>query len=222
MGQALSRDLQALDDFLLDTGWDDGALLLSGLDGLLAGVAVCSGSTIPPSEWLPMVWGGEAPAFDDEEEAELIVGLILKHYDDVVGRLDRRRYEPIYDIDSDGSPLWETWMDGFDRAVVLRPDAWGGFDRAGDAEVRGAWLVLARLNELAAAPVKDRHLVEGDEALLENAPDLIPRSVQILYRAGAARGRGGGREPSGSRKVGRNDPCPCGSGRKYKHCCLGR
>jgi preprotein translocase subunit SecA len=20
-------------------------------------------------------------------------------------------------------------------------------------------------------------------------------------------------------KVGRNDPCPCGSGRKYKHCC---
>lgn len=26
------------------------------------------------------------------------------------------------------------------------------------------------------------------------------------------------REP----KVGRNDPCPCGSGHKYKHCCLGR
>lgn len=22
-----------------------------------------------------------------------------------------------------------------------------------------------------------------------------------------------------SKKVGRNDPCPCGSGKKYKHCC---
>ncbi|MEK7214061.1 MAG: SEC-C metal-binding domain-containing protein, partial [Chloroflexota bacterium] len=22
--------------------------------------------------------------------------------------------------------------------------------------------------------------------------------------------------------VGRNEPCPCGSGRKYKHCCLVR
>ena len=22
------------------------------------------------------------------------------------------------------------------------------------------------------------------------------------------------------KKVGRNDPCPCGSGKKYKHCCL--
>ncbi|MDY0130910.1 MAG: SEC-C metal-binding domain-containing protein, partial [Methanosarcina vacuolata] len=25
-----------------------------------------------------------------------------------------------------------------------------------------------------------------------------------------------------SKKIGRNDPCPCGSGKKYKHCCLGR
>ena len=23
-------------------------------------------------------------------------------------------------------------------------------------------------------------------------------------------------------KVGRNDPCPCGSGKKYKHCCIGQ
>ena len=25
--------------------------------------------------------------------------------------------------------------------------------------------------------------------------------------------------PMAARKVGRNDSCPCGSGRKYKHCC---
>jgi len=24
--------------------------------------------------------------------------------------------------------------------------------------------------------------------------------------------------PAGERKVGRNDPCPCGSGKKYKQC----
>jgi predicted aspartyl protease len=29
----------------------------------------------------------------------------------------------------------------------------------------------------------------------------------------------GGAGPSSGRKVGRNDPCPCGSGRKYKKCC---
>ena len=26
--------------------------------------------------------------------------------------------------------------------------------------------------------------------------------------------------PSGRRRYGRNSPCPCGSGKKYKHCCL--
>ena len=25
-----------------------------------------------------------------------------------------------------------------------------------------------------------------------------------------------------ARRVGRNDPCPCGSGRKFKECCLGK
>ena len=25
--------------------------------------------------------------------------------------------------------------------------------------------------------------------------------------------------PATSSKVGRNEPCPCGSGRKFKHCC---
>lgn len=26
----------------------------------------------------------------------------------------------------------------------------------------------------------------------------------------------------GHKKVGRNDPCPCGSGKKFKKCCLGK
>jgi hypothetical protein len=26
----------------------------------------------------------------------------------------------------------------------------------------------------------------------------------------------------GHKKVGRNDPCPCGSGKKFKKCCIGK
>ena len=35
-------------------------------------------------------------------------------------------------------------------------------------------------------------------------------------------GRGDGtvkKQPRRVQKIGRNDPCPCGSGKKYKHCC---
>lgn len=28
--------------------------------------------------------------------------------------------------------------------------------------------------------------------------------------------------PASVKKTGRNEPCPCGSGKKYKHCCLGK
>jgi uncharacterized protein YecA (UPF0149 family) len=28
--------------------------------------------------------------------------------------------------------------------------------------------------------------------------------------------------PKGPPKIGRNEPCPCGSGRKYKKCCYGK
>ncbi|NOQ18309.1 MAG: hypothetical protein GQ507_03620 [Dehalococcoidales bacterium] len=32
---------------------------------------------------------------------------------------------------------------------------------------------------------------------------------------------GSGKQPVKvkGKKVGRNEPCPCGSGKKYKHCC---
>lgn len=44
-----------------------------------------------------------------------------------------------------------------------------------------------------------------------------PRSAAGRHAAAA-----GGRAVAKPSKVGRNQPCPCGSGRKYKHCCLVR
>jgi preprotein translocase subunit SecA len=56
------------------------------------------------------------------------------------------------------------------------------------------------------------------------APQAVsaPRPRAPAGRGGQARRRRGpaGEEPPAApRKVGRNDPCPCGSGRKYKKCC---
>ncbi len=50
----------------------------------------------------------------------------------------------------------------------------------------------------------------------------------FLSRGESAQARGGGETENGKgvtvrrdgKKVGRNDPCPCGSGKKYKKCCL--
>ncbi len=42
-------------------------------------------------------------------------------------------------------------------------------------------------------------------------------SLRVVEGEGGERGKRA--EPARSQKVGRNAPCPCGSGKKYKHCC---
>ena len=49
----------------------------------------------------------------------------------------------------------------------------------------------------------------------KEAPQQAP---SVMAQAG---GRVSGKQPlrTGRKKIGRNEPCPCGSGKKYKHCC---
>jgi hypothetical protein len=55
------------------------------------------------------------------------------------------------------------------------------------------------------------------------APDGEAGAPAPAPRPKAAAGPVSARRPAGaanpSKKVGRNDPCPCGSGKKYKKCC---
>ena len=101
MDKEISRKLQRLNDFLFSDDVGDDAMLLAELDRFLAGIVVCP-DLIRPSEWLPEVWGEDEPEFDDEGQASEIIGLIMGHYSDIGRALGRGRYEPIYDIDSDG------------------------------------------------------------------------------------------------------------------------
>lgn len=51
----------------------------------------------------------------------------------------------------------------------------------------------------------------GEDGLpLDRLGDIAERGREIL---------GEERPCAGGRKVGRNEPCPCGSGRKFKKCC---
>ena len=60
MTDTLSKNLQKLDAFLMSDAPGDEAMLLTTLDGFLTGLVVCP-EMIMPSEWMPLVWGGEEP-----------------------------------------------------------------------------------------------------------------------------------------------------------------
>jgi uncharacterized protein len=213
-------DIERLDEFLLSDAVGDDAMLLSELDGFLTGLVV-GPEPIMPSEWMPMIWGEEGVDFEDDGHADAILSLIMNRYNEIAGELDRGEFGPIYDVDGDDSFVWEMWLDGFWRSILLRPEEWLAIGEDGDEDLQTAIFSLTRLYELATTPPGELEAHEADEELEKLAPDVIPYAVDILYRARLATvDPPAGPAKAKFRHVGRNDPCPCGSGKKFKKCCL--
>jgi uncharacterized protein len=219
----ISRRLKLLEKQLASLN-DNEAMLLTELDGFLAGILVCP-DLIMPGEWLPMVWGGmnkeAAPVFENTKQVEQLVELIMERYNAVAADLQRGfgHYEPLFDVDTrHDEVLWEIWIDGFDTALQLRPEAWAEL-RASDADTCGALAGLVALVQIGRG--ESTLPKEQVDDLTAKAPDLIPHYVETLNAwrvsqqvAGQVRA-----ETPNFGKVGRNEPCPCGSGKKYKRCC---
>lgn len=209
----LSKRLRDLDDALVALG--DQAMTLSELDGYLAGILVCP-ELVPPSEWLPGIWGdGEEPG--DTADANRLSRLIVAHANAVLDTLRRRpdRYAPLFDIYPPTKEiLWEVWIEGFEAGMRLRPEAWAPMVEE-EGEACAALSLLLTLWEIASAdPELELDQAQIDELTLA-APDMIPGCVEALAVERYARSASADPPP----KVGRNDPCPCGSGKKYKTCC---
>lgn len=210
-----------LDEILADLPLED-PLLLTELDGYLTGVVVCP-EAMPSGEWLPPIWGGgygEAAPFEDPIDVQLFADMVLARHGEIVRDLARGKLQPIFDVDErSGDVLWEEWIDGFEMAMQLRPESWSAVadgDNGDDGDTAAALAYLAALGEVA----RDETALTSVEinAICDEAARAIPGQVERLY---AWRGRVGlAAAPAGqAAKVGRNDPCPCGSGKKHKRCC---
>ena len=130
-----------------------------------------------------------------------------------------------------GETLWEPWIDGFERAMRLRPDAWEEIALSDDEEASASISMIVALNDFYYG--RSELTEEAEDELDRLAPGMIPEFVHnlnacIKSRQIGKRGRGGAGfhtpsvhddPPAFGRKVGRNEPCQCGSGRKYKRCC---
>lgn len=195
-------------------------MLLTELDGFLTGLLVIP-EAIAPSEWMTVVWGTQAngiPPFEDPLDVQWFADAVAARHDEIVRDLARGKLQPIFDVDErDGEVLWEYWIDGFAEAVALRPDAWEAM--AGDParaapRSRLATLIAVARNESSLDSVEINTLQDRAAAELRQA-------VQHLYAA-QARVTGASTvdaPATKTSKVGRNDPCPCGSGEKHKRCC---
>lgn len=219
------RQLDTLNRILLDLPDDSDGMLLSEFDGFVASLIVCP-ELIPPREWLALVWGKEQGAdFDSIEATQKTLDAIMGHYN-IVAR-DLAKAEPEYEciLETDAitdEELWEPWISGFERGMRILPHSWDVMVESDDEEIRSILPIILALNDI------DTGRSDLDEAARDHldaiAPDLIPDMVLKLNRwtkkqASQQTSKTATSTSKQSRKPGRNSPCPCGSGNKFKKCC---
>lgn len=142
----------------------------------------------------------------------------MEHYNATIGDLTEGRYAPVFDVDPrHDEVLWEFWIDGFAAAMSLRPDSWMAIAASSDDDIRAA---LSGLITLGAIGRRESDLPETEiDELTDLAPDLIVHWVDTLNAWRLRQSTTPPPQRASFGKVGRNDPCPCGSGKKYKKCC---
>ena len=211
------------------------------LDGYLCGVIV-QPVLLEPATWLAHVFDFEGRPLPDGVDSAWLdrtTALIQRRY----GALNRALaehgwFDPLILEPDDDAPPDETgtdaaaetgptlgpvseavmpWVAGFQHATAAFPD----LDELPDDAVMAA---LARLyrhlpaetddeRELVATLDREHPLADLDDAiedLVGAVADLYDLTTDLRYKVETVR-----REAA---KVGRNDPCPCGSGRKFKQC----
>jgi uncharacterized protein len=202
------------------------------LDGYLAGVLV-QPVVLQPEQWLPPIFGTDGmpepgiPGWTAAQHERLLT-LIQRRKDEILrGILEEGWFDPIIPMieEEDGTPAKGKaameglgyWAAGFEWALA-------NFPQLEEAALSGVpdlldsiWRHLPDQDETQQAMTKaldQEHplnsLDEAIEALVFDVVDLAEIGIAERHKVETV--------VRDQPKVGRNDPCPCGSGRKYKQC----
>ena len=218
---------------------------LGFLDGALAGFLL-SPAPIPPEEWLREVQAGPDVRFPDPADGERFAALLRMRQAEMAALMIEGglAFIPLYDGDEDGEPIWQIWLAGFLSAMAPRMEAWQSFLDSEDEDLAAAIMGLMSLSatlpglagQLGESEVLDGDLLDAGDEMAEQASMMLPYFVETIYRRrhglervvmdeGFVDGDWGEeglpQQPVRVQKVGRNEPCPCGSGKKFKKCCSG-
>jgi uncharacterized protein len=223
----LSEDeFNELEQFLLyDVDTDEG-MTLDMADGFLHAIAV-GPTTTHPKQWLPKIWGTSEmmPPMDSIEQLNHILGLVMRHFNSIIAGLedDPREISPFwstmtYDSDEQEYDDAEAWSYGFVEGMRLSWDDWQPLlsTPQGQAWFRPIALLgeddfSAEQDELTKTPAMRAALAHQiPQAVLDMHAHWLPLRLAVYQREVAK---------SMQPKVGRNEPCPCGSGKKFKRCC---
>ena len=162
--------------------------------------------------------------WEHEHDVQKVMTLLMRHMNAVAVMLMEQPedFEPIFlerSYEVKTYTIVDEWCEGYMRAVARVADQWG-------LDARDMRELLAPIMVFQGEHVLQTHDLCNDEEV-RVLQEAIPVSVRRIhsYWLSKRTPRGGQVPPApktatGTPKVGRNDPCPCGSGKKYKKCYL--
>ncbi len=209
------QELDRLEALLASDALGGEAMPLDALQGLFFAIASAP-DVILPSHWVPVALG-EGMDFETEEQAGEALALVMRFYNQCVRAAKAEDFTLLlYQRDGGGDDL-ETWCAGYLDGVELSVPGW---HEAGDPdevdELLFPFIVLAgELPDDEKRRFRDaewRELVKSCEDTIGDAIVEVREYWNVVRNPPATVRRE-------SPKTGRNDPCPCGSGKKFKQCC---
>jgi uncharacterized protein len=219
-------ELDRLGDLLENRGGDK-AMNLEQLDGFFAALVV-GPETVMPSEYLPEVLGGEmsnVAGFASHDEANEFFALMMRHWNTIADTLFKGDVHlPLLLEDEHGLASANDWANGFMRGMKMRSDGWSKL--VNDQENGGCLIPMMMLAHEHDKDPKMRPEPISPEKREEVIALMTAGLVNAHCYFRAAREAHGQDtvtiEPRRSTpKIGRNERCPCGSGKKHKKCCGG-
>ncbi len=218
------QEIDRLEDLLASDTFKGESMTLDTLQGFLCAITSAP-ETIPQAVWLPEVLG-ESPHYASPQEEMETMDLLLKFYSSISSALaNGDDFDLIlYSLEDNPDELdYTAWCDGYIYASQLGEVNW--FKAAGEftedlGEKMEAFFLLNGLLKEDALKHKQPWLTAKEEKrALEKAQEDLPTIIGDIYRFWKTRQASANPMRLESDKIGRNDPCPCGSGKKYKQCC---
>ena len=204
-------EIDWLSGFLSSRQVPKAAMSFEALDGFFTALAI-GPELVMPSVYLPEIWGtadGTGPIWDSEEQLRYFMRLLTKHWNAIAARKNANApHVPQIDFFGEEA-LGKAWARGFIAGMNLCAEAW---DALMDDERVGG--IAAQILALATEGV----LVEDSTraAIVDELADIV-RIIAAYWASPAA--FPARKMPLRSKKTGRNELCPCRSGKKYKKCC---
>lgn len=207
------------------------------LEGFLYTVA-CVPAVVQSSEWIEFL-RVDRGAGRSESDARALLGALFLLYNGIQTTVNEKEFappdglfrdDPLSNLDPEAEA--SQWAQGFVLGYAWLEDAWHDGSRDEEEERPGLALASMALSFFASRKVAASFasgVAESEERAAEVAakvrafwPSALVEYATLgreLLRRRMAGLRSRTVRVDPEERVGRNDPCPCGSGRKYKKCC---